>query len=544
MSNAEKSQVTQSPAAEIPTIRWQSVGHLVRQQAAHFGDRTLLRFESSECSFAQFEELTNRLGNVLKSHGVGKDDRVAVIMPNCIEFPVSWVAIAKIGAVMVPVNIQYRESDMEYTLNDSGAIFAIAGPDQLELLQQVRSRTPALREIGVLGPEDAAPGNVVNLRAEMASASAELDIDEINYDALLNLQYTSGTTGFPKGCMLTHEYWMLIAQEALRSIQLTDEDVVLTAQPFYYMDPQWNTILCLMAGAPLVILPRFSASTFWKSVKENGVTFFYLLGTMPVYLLKQPEDPENEKGHKVRLILCSGIVPQLHSTFESRWNVPWREAYGTTETGCDLFVPADDAESVGTGAMGKPVPGKEAKCVDDAGNEVSIGEVGELILRGKPMMLGYWNKPEATAEKIRDGWLYTGDLVFRDSRGYYHMVGRTKEMIRRTGENIAAVEVESILAEHPAVRAAAVVPVPDELRGEEVKAFIQLQPGYRPDRVNPQDLIDFSRQRLAAFKTPRYIEFVDDFPRTPSERIAKHKLLDMKPDQRAGTYDATTGVWG
>jgi crotonobetaine/carnitine-CoA ligase len=343
--------------------------------------------------------------------------------------------------------------------------------------------------------------------------------------------------------MLTHEYWMLLGQRSWEFSRLSEGDVALTAQPFYYMDPQWNVAMCLHGGIPLVILPRFSASTFWRSVKESGATFFYLLGTMPLFLLKQRPDPTVEREHHVRFIACSGIIPQLHAEYESRWGAPWREAYGTTESGVDLVVPLEDASCVGSGAMGAPVTGKEARVIDAAGEEVPDGDVGELVVRGKPMMLGYWNRPEATAEKIRDGWLHTGDLVVRDTRGYYHIVGRLKDMIRRGGENISAAEVEGVLAEHPAVRAAAVVPVPDELRGEEVKAFIQLQPDVGRDPIPPEEILRFIRERLAAFKVPRYVEYIDEFPRTPSERVEKHKLLALRADQRTGAYDASVGAW-
>ncbi|HEX4934659.1 MAG TPA: AMP-binding protein, partial [Gemmatimonadaceae bacterium] len=338
------------------------------------------------------------------------------------------------------------------------------------------------------------------------------------------------------------EYWLRLSERSARFAGVTLDDVALTAQPFYYMDPQWNVGMCLVAGCPLVILPRFSASTFWRSVQETGTTFFYVLGTMPVFLLKQPPDPTVERGHRVRFVSCSGIVPALHAEFEARWGVPWREAFGMTETGVDLFVPVEDTACVGSGAAGRPVEGEEACVVDPAGHPLGDGEVGELCVRGSGMMLGYWNNPAATAERIRDGWLHTGDLAWRDEQGYYHIVGRLKDMIRRTGENISAVEVEGVLAQHPAVRGVAVVPVADELRGEEVKAFVQLQPGH--EETPPQALVDFARANLAAFKVPRFIEYVDDLPRTPSEKVAKHVLLARTGDQRRGAWDATTGTRG
>lgn len=522
---------------------WQSLGYLLHEQANRFGNRTLFRFEGTDMSFAQAEEQTNRLAHVLLAHGIGKGAHVAVLLPNGFDFPLTWLAIAKVGAMMVPVNTQYQEHDLSYILSDSEAQLVLTDAAHAALLQQVRPACPHLQAIGIFTDTDLLPAGTFDIRREMAAASAAYPAVQVGPADLLNIQYTSGTTGFPKGCMLTHEYWLLLGQLVAESLALRDDDVNLTAQPFYYMDPQWNVALCLLAGIPLVILPRFSASTFWKAIKDNDVSFFYLLGTMPMYLLKQPENPEVEQQHRLRVVLCSGIVPQLHAVYESRWHVPWREAYGTTESGADLFVPLDDAESVGSGAMGKPVRTKEARVIDPQGRELADGEIGELVVRGKPMMLGYYHKPDATAEKLRDGWLHSGDLVFRDARGYYHLVGRLKDMIRRSGENIATSEVEAVLCEHSQVRAAAVVPEPDDLRGEEVRAFIQLQPGATPASAPPQTLIDFTRGKLAAFKVPRYITYIESFPLTPSERIAKHKLLEQAREDQQPTYDALSQTW-
>lgn len=532
------------PGAGIPqdSLPAPSVGHLVRQAATRFGTRELLRFGDLRLSFEHVERRTNQLANVLRAHAVTRGDRVALMLPNGVDFPLAWLAIAKAGAVMVPLNVQYRAHDLAYTLGNSGASIALADSSLTPLLHEVAPTLPALREIVDVAPGAADGRGDTPFAASVRAASTEFDLGDIAPGDLLNIQYTSGTTGAPKGCMLSHEYWLRLAERSVRFSGVGEHDVALTAQPFYYMDPQWNVGMALLAGCSLVILPRFSASTFWQTVKDTGTTFFYVLGTMPVYLLKQPPNPEVERGHRVRYVACSGIVPQLHAEFESRWGVPWREAFGMTETGVDLFVPVEDRACVGSGAVGRPVDGKEARVVDAAGCPLGDGAVGELCVRGTGMMLGYWNNPAATAERMRDGWLHTGDLAFRDEKGYYHIVGRLKDMIRRTGENISAVEVEGVLSQHPAVRGAAVVAVPDELRGEEVKAFIQLQPGH--EGTEPRALVDFARAHLAAFKAPRFIEFVDDLPRTPSEKVAKHELLARTADQRRGAWDATTGTWG
>ncbi|WP_207400580.1 AMP-binding protein [Actinomadura roseirufa] len=503
------------------------LGGLLRERAATDGDRVLFRFAGTDTTVAQVEDRTNRLANVLAAHGARRGDRVAVMMGNGVGFPVAWLAIAKLGAVIVPVNPGYRSADLAHVVGDSGAVLGLAGSaDAAGALLAL-----GFGEVGLLDPADAGPAREAAAGAfdagrELAAASGVRDLPGVGWDDLLNLQYTSGTTGFPKGCMLTHRYWLHLAELAAEVAAVTPDDVDLTAQPFYYMDPQWNTVLCLLTGVPLVILPRFSASGFWPSVREHGVTFFYVLGTMPLLLLKQPPDPDLDRDHRVRLVLCSGITPALHAAIEERWGAPWREAYGSTEAGVVLTVRPEDTACVGTGSMGAPVPGKEARVVREDGTDAADGEVGEIVVRGEPMLTGYWNRDEPL---LRDGWYPMGDLGYRDPRGHFHLVGRLKEMIRRGGENIAAAEVEAVLTGHPAVRAAAVVPEPDALLGEEVKAFVQLA-----EPVEPRELVAFVRARLAGFKAPRFVEFVEAFPMTPSERIAKHLL----PAGTGGAYDA------
>jgi crotonobetaine/carnitine-CoA ligase len=520
-------------------MEWRSLAHLLEDAAERFGEKPLFIFEDKPFSFAEVNRLANKTANALKSVGVTVGERVAVMLPNGVDFPIVWFALAKLRAVIVPVNINYHDHDLTYTLDDSQSGFFIVHENYAEQWQRARSHLPLVRETLIVG--ESTQG--VEWTRLVDSSPAAFDSSQAESDDLINIQYTSGTTGFPKGCMLTQKYWLQIGQVAADYFGLTPVECNLTAQPFYYMDPQWNTVASLIGGAPLVILPRFSPSHFWSEVIKHNVTVLYLIGTMPFFLLKMPEEPSLERGHKLRVILCSGIHPKFHAELERRWGVPWREAFGMTETGVDLVVPLEDFESVGSGAMGKPIATKEARVVDTDGNDVSQGGLGELILRGEPMMLGYWNKPEATAETIRNGWLHTGDMVTKDAKGYFHWRARLKDTIRRAGENVSSVEVEGVLMEHPAVKMAAVVPVPDELRGEEVKAYVILKSGYTPENTLPESILDYAREQLAYFKVPRFLEYVTDLPRTPSERVEKHKLIKMKPDLRMGSYDAVDKVW-
>jgi crotonobetaine/carnitine-CoA ligase len=522
------------PPVEAAPLPASSIGALVAARATAYPDRELLRFEGRSLGFAQVAARSARAANALAGLGIGRGDRVAIMLPNGLDFPLLWLGVVRLGAVVVPCNPAYQSRDLGFVLADSGARLLLTDPERLAVAGEARASCPELQEILLLGDPGSLPAGAAALEPLLAAAAAEWRDDRVGPGDLATLQYTSGTTGFPKGCMLSHEYWLRLGAGAAGGIRLRQGDVNLVMTAWFYLDAGWNFLLCCLEGIPLVILPRFSASTFWRSVVDNGVTFFYCLGTIPVLLLKQPENPALERGHRVRLVLCSAIPPQLHAAIEARFGCPWREAYSTTEIGpvC-LTVPPDDAASVGSGAVGRPSPGSEARVADAEGRDVPPGEIGELLVRGPGMMLGYWRNPEATAAWLRGGWAHTGDLVFRDERGHFHVVGRIKDMIRRGGENVAAAEVEAILAEHPSVRAAACVAVPDPVRGEEVKAFLQLQPGVPPEAATAEAVLAYCRSKLAGFKVPRYVAFVAEFPLTPSQRIEKHRL-DRTP---AGAYD-------
>jgi len=255
---------------------------------------------------------------------------------------------------------------------------------------------------------------------------------------------------------------------------------------------------------------------------------------MPTLLLRMPPDPA-DRDHAVRVVQCSAIPPALHRELESRWGVPWYETFGMTETGGDLRVTdLDHDELVGTGCLGLPASYRRARIVDAAGQPVPAGQIGELTLAGPGMMHGYLDDPEATARVMRDGWFHTSDLGRMDEHGRVYHTGRLKDMIRRSGENIAAREVEEVLLTHPAVRLAAVTSVPDDIRGEEVKAY------YVGDGVGPDVLAEYCRARLAAFKVPRFWQPALDLPRTDSERVAKARLGSVA----GAVFDSVSGQWG
>ncbi|MEV4647285.1 AMP-binding protein [Saccharopolyspora sp. NPDC049357] len=494
--------------------------------ATRFPDEEFLRFGDTSWTFAEIDRWTSKLAHrLIEVDGVRVGDRVAIMLPNIVHWPVAWLAALKAGAVAVPINSSYKSADLAFVLEDSGARIVVTDRERAPLVNDAAAER-GLEEVRIVDLAEDGTG-------PFPATAPEVVVDA---DTLANLQYTSGTTGFPKACVLTHDYWVRLGWVCAAVTELGPEDVLLTAQPFSYMDPQWNTALALTVAAPLVVLPRFSASGFFADVRRHRATFCYVLGSMPTLLFKQAPHPD-DLDNDLRLVLCSGIPVGLHAQLEQRWGAPWREVFGMTESGVDLFSPVDDTGAVGSGSLGIPVPTKTIRVVDPDGNDAPDGEPGEMVISGKPMMNGYWNRPEATAEVLRDGCLRTGDVVLRRPDGGIQLVGRVKDMVRRGGENVASAEVEAALERDDVVVDSAVVAEPDEVLGEEVKAFIQLAEGIVPERATAERVIERVRHQLAHFKVPRYVEFVPGFPRTPSERINKPALKARAADEPGITYD-------
>lgn len=461
----------------------------VNRAAARWPDRPAWTFDDGvgvrQLTFAQVQAQSDGLAKALQDKGIRAGDRVGVLLGNQPEFPLAWLALAKLGAAMAPLNTNYRAHDLGHALAAARVCGVVS-------TAELASRLAALTDPPTTYLIDA-------LVSRPGFVAAPVDPG-----ATVNLQFTSGTTGPPKACVLSHRYWLTLGASLVEEFpRLTSADVMLTAQPFSYIDPQWNVVAALLAGAHLVVLDGFHPSTFWSKVRAYEVTYFYCLGAMPTLLLRTPPDPV-ERDHHVRLVQASGIPPRLHAELEERWGVGWHEAFGMTETGADIRVTDRDHDAlVGTGCLGLPASHREVRVVD-----------GELQLRGPGMMDGYLGEPDPF---LADGWFPTGDLARIDEAGRVYLLGRTKDMIRRSGENIAAHQVEEVIGTHPAVRLVAVVGVPDEIRGEEVKAFVV-------GDVGEAELVAYTSERLAAFKVPRYWEFRDDLPRTASERVAKKDL--------------------
>lgn len=484
---------------------------LIRRQGEHYGYRRFMSFQDG--SSMSFLELRDRVAGMrarLQDMGVRPGDRVALMLKNSLFYPVAWLGIVTGGATAVPINSRLKGHDAGYILGHSGSRVVVTDNETHDVVLDAIKRSKTHSELMKVRTGDPMP-EIVGEDVGAPPPAGEL----------ANIQYTSGTTGFPKGCMLTHAYWQWMGAVSKRAMELDERDTILTSQPHSYIDPQWQVIAALRGSVHLVLLNGFHPSTFMRSIVEWRVTVFYCLGVMPALLLRQPEKL-SERDHSLRRVYCSAIPVRLHAEIEERWGVPWLEAFGMTESGLNTIVgQSEHAGLVGTGCIGRALPHNEAAVLGPAGDELPAGAPGELALRGDGFMNGYYKDPEPSEAFFAGGWAHTGDVVEMDEDKRIYYRGRSKEMIRRAGENISPAEIETVLGSHPDVIECAVTPVPDAVVEEEIKAWVVVRPD---SSVTAADLHGFLGARLARFKVPRYYEFREELPHTSSERVVKHQL--------------------
>jgi crotonobetaine/carnitine-CoA ligase len=519
--------------AQWGTAPQQTIIQLVDEACRQWPDSPAMIFEDGlVVTYAELLAASEHFAGYLAER-VQPGEAVAVILRNRAEFMIAWLAVVANRAVLVPVNPDDKILDAGHILRDSAAVLVILTEEHDALIAELRPELTALREVITVRGDEPRGLAAYSGSQPLRFADARCVREDIS-----NIYYTSGTTGRPKGCMVDHEWWLRTVDVLLRRIPQTPSDRVLCCLQFFYADPGHLLLECLMTGGALVVMRRFSVSRFWDVVREHRVTMILSFASIPLFLLKAAPD-RRDRDNEVRVARHVAMPPDLHRQVVERWGFPWIEGYGITEGNVVTSMPLEYAdEMTGSGSIGIPAPEVDVRIVDDSGADVPTGATGELLVRGPGMFRGYLDRPEATEEALRGGWLRTGDLGREDERGFLYFAGRKKDVIRRSGQNLSAAEVEDALRAHPMIIDAAVVPVPDRERGEEVKAYVLLAGDATPGDLPGGKIVEFCAGRLAWYKVPRYIEYrAADFPRTPSMRVRKEVLKAERADLTEGCWD-------
>ena len=479
-------------------------------------------------SYREFDREVNRTAHLLGRLGVRRGDTVTLLLANCLEFLALWFGAAKLGAVIVPVNTASSASELEYLAAHSESRLIFTQRDWLNLARQVRSRCPRVDEVLVCGA--GAPSALVDFGRMVAhcpetppEAPAPSPADEA---AIL---YTSGTTARPKGVLVTQANYIRAGETVARAVRLTREDRHLVVLPLFHGNAQYySTMSALVAGASVALMPRFSASRYFYQAIAHRCTVSSLFAAPMRMLLAQPRRREHARNDLRVVIFAQSVTPAQLAEWDERFRAPLMQLWGMTETMGPPIINPFDGERRNL-SMGLPAPGYTSRLVDDSGRPVARGEIGQVVVRGEPglsLMKGYYKNAEATAETIRDGWLWSGDNARQDEDGYYHFVDRAKDMIKRSGENVAASEVEAVIREHPGVFDCAVIGVPDEMRDEAILAVVvpRAAESAEPDRLTEEDVIGWCSERLAGFRVPQHVRFRKELPRTSVGKIRKHVL--------------------
>jgi long-chain acyl-CoA synthetase len=490
-----------------------NLGSIARDGAERFPQREAVRLGTRVLSYADLNEQTARLAAFLGERGVRPGDRVGVLLPNVVEFPLAYFAILRAGGIVVPMNVLLKRREISFYLADSGAEVLLAWHG---FEAEARAATEEARaELITVDP--------AGLADSLAGVAPRPEVAEVGDNDTAVILYTSGTTGKPKGAELTHRSVMRNSEVvAMTATDVREGDVILGALPLFHIFGQTVGMnASLRAGATLVLLPKFDPEATLAAIEANQMTHFYGVPTMFGALLHHP-GRERYDTSSLRICVTGGAsmpVEVLHG-FERAFSCEVLEGYGLSETS-PVVTTNHAGRERRAGSVGTPIDGVEVRVVDDAGRPLPVGEVGEIVVRGHNVMKGYWKRPEATAEAIRDGWFHTGDLGRTDQDGYFYIVDRKKDMIIRGGYNVYPREVEEVLYEHPQIREAAVIGMPDERWGEEIGAAVVLHEG---ERLEAQEVSDYVKERIAAYKYPRIVWFVDELPKGPTGKILKREI--------------------
>jgi crotonobetaine/carnitine-CoA ligase len=501
--------------ATLPTI--------LELRAETTPDATFVTFEGQPVTYAEMLMGARRAAAALATLDVGRGDRVALMLTNCLEFLDLWFGSALLGAVLVPVNTGLKGEGLRYLVEHSDVKVVIADPSVLEAFD---AAVPASVASGGRFTRGAAVDRWGSLQELLGGGHADPARVRLAPGELASVLYTSGTTGPPKGVMNCHNAYVTAAYEfTQRYVRLRQDDVMYTSLPLFHVNAQMlTTIGSIVSGRPMVLAPRFSASGFLDDLRRHDATIFNYIGAMLTMIAKQPQRADD--GHNPARLAVGGAAPaELWPDFEHRYGVDILEIYGLTETA--TFCLGSPPDDIRVGQLGRPVSWSDVKVARPDGTEADRGEPGEILIRStRPDVLfhGYYKNDAATAAAMEGGWFHSGDRGVQDDDGYFTFIDRIKDAIRRRGENISSYEVERVVNSHPGVAESAAVGVPSELGEDDVMIVVVPRPGAGP--VGAADLTAYCAERMAAFMVPRYVRFRASLPKTATERVQKFALRD------------------
>ena len=519
-----------------------SIASMLRGRASVAGAREFVHFLGRSTAYAQALAEVDRTVAMLAARGVGPGDRVAVMSANHPSTVWLLFALARLGAVLVPVNPAFAVPEARYVLEHAEVCGVVASPDTMgTVLEACAGRAPApWCMLNESAPSDDGPlAGLPRFDTELAAAGEPPPVAPADADAPCVFIYTSGTTGFPKGVMHSQRNLLTAGEGFVARMHLQPEDRLMCVLPLFHINAIFYSLAgALAAGATLVLEPGFSASRFWARVRATGATEANTIAAASSILMRRPRS-EFVPGHSLRKMFGAPFDAETYRVFQQEFLVPTLiEGYGMSEIPGALNNPFDGPHKVGS--MGRPsvhpdpaVALAELRIADEDGNFLPPGQTGELVVRTPIVMKGYYRDAAQTQAAFRDGWFLTGDLAWVDEDNYYWFVARKKDIIRRRGENISGAELDRVIGAHPAVQEAAVIPVPSELGEDDILAAVVPRPGLS---VSPAQIAAWCAARLAAHKVPRYVVLVDELPHTPTHRVAKFKMRD-DPTLRARATD-------
>jgi carnitine-CoA ligase len=505
------------------------IGKVIRDKAKKLQEKVFVRTRETQLTYHEMNSISDKFSNGFMNLGLGKGDKVCLMLDNCLEHLYCWFALGKIGAVDVPINTAYKGQILSYIINNSEAKAIVIAQHYLDRIKFLEKDLKKLKNVIVHVPSGS---DKIELELtletfhlkEFYSFSDTIPDVKVHYSDLATIIYTSGTTGPSKGVMMSHAFNYSFAQVTLDNIGLTYDDIDYTCLPLFHANARLLCIYpCLLAEAQAAMAPRFSLSGFWNDIRHFNATVFNGLGAIgPLLFSAPPKDDDHNNPARLALLIPT---PKPYKEFENRFGLKVTTSYGLTEINLPTFPSLD--EEMPEGTCGKVIPGFEIRIVNEYDEECPDGEVGELIIRHSDpftMLSGYYNMPDKTAEAYRNLWFHTGDALYRDRDGWYYFVDRIKDAVRRRGENISSFEVENVINSHPAVLECAVIAVKNpELTEDEVKVCLVLDKG---EELTPEELIKFCEPRMPYFHVPRYIEIMDSLPKTSTDKIRKIELRE------------------